>query len=207
MQKEILTPSNCKKDLAPQATEKFNPFLTAALAILFLLCSLFGFFCIGEDTEGRNNPGIVIGVILIACGIIPMAIYGIEILTAPARAKKLAQKVAPLEIEFIEDTLERAYEDVIHRYKRVEVFYVLSFKSFGKYRVPAQQHYAWSELYSMSPDGIYNTSIIDDTFYIAVRKDDPKKILWVYNAKLFELCPDETERKPCASWRDSVNLE
>lgn len=206
MQKEILTPSNCKKDLAPQATEKFNPFLIAALSMLWLLCGVTGIFSFAM--ESGDGSGITMTVMLVVMGAVPLVLYITDVLTAPARAKKLAQKVALLEIEFIEDTLERAFEDVLHRSKRVEVFYVLSFQNFGRYRVPAQQHYAWSELYSMSPDGIYNTSIIGDTFYIAIRKGDPKKTpLWVYNAKLFELCPDGTERKPRASWRDSVSLE
>ncbi|MBQ8381832.1 MAG: hypothetical protein IJX47_01360 [Clostridia bacterium] len=208
MQKEILTPSNCKKDLAPQNQNKFNPFFTTAFVMLFLLIGLLGLFLIGLDSEGGDNSGIVLGVLLIASGALPLIVYIIGTLTAPIRAKRRAEKIKSYENEFFEDTLDRAYEDMIHRYKRVDIFYVLSFKSFGRYRVPSQQHYAWSELYSMSPSGIYNTSIVGDTFYIAVRKDDPKKApLWVYNAKLFELCPDGTTRKPRASWRDSVSLE
>ena len=209
MQKEILTPSNCKKDLSPQTEAGLNPFLTIGLVMIFLMFGSIGLLVLNVENSG---VGLAAAVILIATGALPLAVYLIGALTAPIRARKLAKKVELCEIEFLEDTLVGAYENVKRHYRRyhtrIEVFYVLSFRNCGRYRVPLVQHYAWSDLYSMSPGGIYNTSILGDTFYVAVRKDDPRKTpLWIYNTKLFELAEDGTVRKPRASWKDSVYSE
>lgn len=60
----------------------------------------------------------------------------------------------------------------------------------------------------MSDRGIYNTSIPGDEFYILRWKDDRRLTpIYVFNQKLFEFCPDGTERRPRASWKYSVSLE
>ena len=127
-------------------------------------------------------------------------------------ARRLYRKIQTAGIEIVEDSLLRAYEDGeirgSGRNRRYELFFVLDFRDHGKYRLPEHQHYTWSELYAMSHRGIYNTSIPGDTFYIVrVVGDRSCKPMQVYNTKLFELCPDGTERKPRKSWRDSVSLE
>ncbi len=215
MPKEILTPSNCKKDLAPPVTKAIAPHMKTIESSTMIACIL-GFivaivlgsvFIISLSSyDNLRWLGICMGVFIMSLGIFGLLVNPVSKRIEANRAEKRAIEVKTYEIEFIEDTLEHAY--IEFRSGRNAVNYcILCFKSFGDYRVPAQQHYAWSELYSMSPKGIYVTSIIGDTFYIAIRKDDPKKTpLWVYNTKLFELCPDGTTRAR-TSWKDSVSLE
>ena len=125
-----------------------------------------------------------------------------------SKAKRLYRKIQQNGIEIVEDTLKSAYENGRYRGRRYELFYVLSFQNNGSYEIPEGQHYFWSELYSMSHRGVYNTSVVGDIFYIVRIKDDPlHEILEVYNTKLFELCPDGTEKKSRSSWRNSVRLE
>ncbi len=68
-----------------------------------------------------------------------------------------------------------------HRHKRC---WYLHFASFGKYEIMGGTHYDWSERYAMTDEGIYNTAIEGDTFYIVT--DNNKTILQVYNTKFFE---------------------
>lgn len=121
---------------------------------------------------------------------------------------RLYRKIQTADIEIVEDTLQNAYEESKMQGRRHWLFFVLEFRDHGKYRLPDYQHYTWSELYTMSKQGVYNTSIPGDTFYIVRLVGDRScKPLEVYNAKLFELCEDGTARKPRASWRDSVSAE
>lgn len=71
--------------------------------------------------------------------------------------------------------------------KHVDLFH---FSSSEWRVVPAYKHYAWSSLYAMSRQGLYNTSIEGDEFYTVVIGND-SEIAYVYNKKLFVYEPKE----------------
>ncbi|MBO5778306.1 MAG: hypothetical protein J6R82_01925 [Clostridia bacterium] len=118
------------------------------------------------------------------------------------------------ELMIVEDLLTLSYEDVEKRGGgggrhaiHVRVF-ILEFQHMGRFRVPRRPHYEWSKIYSMSDEGVYNTSTLGDRFYVVylknARKQEP---LMVYNTNLFELCEDGTAPRTGGSWKDSVSLE
>lgn len=88
--------------------------------------------------------------------------------------------------QVIADRVVGTEEDTDHIVDRTErrVGLYLRLATFGLYLIPHRKNYAWSELYYMSDDGIYNTAIDGDTFYIVTA--DNKTVLVAYNAKFFE---------------------
>lgn len=73
--------------------------------------------------------------------------------------------------------------------------HTLNFSSYGFFNVSlaneinAFKYYKWSELYSMTGEGILNTSKIGDEFYLAI--SDKDEILAVFNKKWF--CLEELD--------------
>ncbi|MBR7098477.1 MAG: hypothetical protein IKC59_03600 [Clostridia bacterium] len=70
-----------------------------------------------------------------------------------------------------------------HLYRTVPFFF---FEDVQWRVVQTLQHYEWSELYSMSYQGLKNTSIIGDKFYV-VYLDRHGDACYIYNTKLFQL--------------------
>ena len=73
--------------------------------------------------------------------------------------------------------------------KHVDLFH---FSSSEWRVVPTFKHYAWSGLYAMSQQGLFNTSIPGDEFYTVVIGND-SEIAYVYNKKLFDYQPEKKE--------------
>lgn len=70
----------------------------------------------------------------------------------------------------------------IHAAKRIHVFY---FRSGGSWRhVETETHYRWSKEFYMTPEGLENTSLAGDTFYV-IRLQDQPDVAYIYNKKLF----------------------
>ena len=64
------------------------------------------------------------------------------------------------------------------------IHYHLVFASCGKFPLRKTTYYSRSDLYQMTDEGIVNTSVEGDTFYVVT--NSKKSILMVYNTKLFE---------------------
>lgn len=62
--------------------------------------------------------------------------------------------------------------------------YILEFKSYGNYWIPARENYTKSRNYSLTDKDVFNYTTVGDTFYLVIIKK--RKILLVYNTKLFE---------------------
>ena len=203
MQKEILTVEYCKKELAPPYQSYFKPMHIVNCLLVIVASLLLGAFFAGLSGES----GKIVLAVFVGVGCLPLLIYLYILFTSPQDAKQRAERVAKRELIFVEDVLEKAYQESLGG-KHQTMVYILKFRDHGKYIIPGGQHYAWSELYAMSGYGIYNTSVSGDTFYLAVWKDDSRQIpILVYNAKFFEICEEGTQPRSGKSWRDSVSLE
>ena len=208
MQKEILTVEDCKKRLleandvySKEARSAIGRFVGFALVVSLVLISIL---CLPLSMVSGKIPIFLYLILGLLCAFVPVVLF-CAFFVDRMKAKKRYQYIEHKGIEIVEDTLKRAYEDGETRGRRYHLFYVLEFEKHGRVRVSEGKHYAWSKLYSMSDRGIYNTSVAGDTFYIVrLKGDDTRRVLEFYNAKLFELCPDGTEKKPRSSWRDSV---
>ena len=58
------------------------------------------------------------------------------------------------------------------------------FKTYGEHALDTTMHYHTSKNFTMSDDGVFNTAIIGDTFFLVLNKKE--KILQIYNTKFFE---------------------
>ncbi len=58
------------------------------------------------------------------------------------------------------------------------------FKTYGKHTLDTTMHYHTSKNFTMSDDGVFNTAVMGDTFYLVL--NEKEKILQVYNTKFFE---------------------
>lgn len=63
--------------------------------------------------------------------------------------------------------------------------YVLYFYNFGKYVIPYGKNYKWSQEYAMNAQGVYETALIGDEFYLVIINHN--KIILAYNCKFFNL--------------------
>ena len=211
MQKEVLTVEDCRKRLleaydvySQDSRLAIGRFAGFALVVSLVWISLL---CLPLGMISGKIPIWVYLMLGLLCAFVPIVLF-CAFFVGLGNAKKRYRYIEHKGIEIVEDTLKRAYEDGENRGRSYHLFYVLEFEKHGRVRVSEGKHYAWSKLYSMSHRGIYNTSIAGDTFYIVrLKGDDGQSVLEFYNTKLFELCPDGTEKKSRSSWRDSVNVE
>ncbi len=67
---------------------------------------------------------------------------------------------------------------------RLNRAYRLYFSVYGEYLIPRKKNHRWSDMHCMFDKDVYNYSVADDEFYLAVVGN--KKIVLAYNAKLFE---------------------
>lgn len=65
--------------------------------------------------------------------------------------------------------------------------HLLQFSRSGDFYIPYGTSYEWSKDYYMSDRGVFNSAIVDDTFYVVTYKKDKKQQpVMVYNTKFFE---------------------
>ncbi len=127
---------------------------------------------------GKDSPHILpinIGILLIVLWASVGILVPIQIFKDRAKIKKRA-------FQIVTDELIGYKEKKVG--PRTRRPHKLIFKSYGEYGIPSGKNYRFSERYAMSDDGVYNQSIIGDTFYLVV--DDKEKIYAVYNTKWFE---------------------
>lgn len=216
MRKESLTLADCRERVLEEndiTTARFRKtiFYWVGLSVVGSggMAAILGFplFLI-EDTM----PIWVYWLVALVC-MVPATVLLSVLFFNLAKNRKRYQKILQCGVEIVEDTLNGIHIEERYKGRQYIQVYVLTFQSNGRYKVPDKDHYQWSKLYSMSPYGIYNTSLVGDTFYIlrlkdASQKDAPQyEILEVYNTKLFELCEDGTAPRTGSSWRDSVSVE
>ena len=203
MKKEVLTLSRCREELVELQRIDRKIFVILLLCLMPMIFMMVCIYAIGYDPNVGIDPMDIFRVAF------PVAVLLFAIAYTFFYEKYRIRKVKRSELVIYEDTLVLAFDDMVRRSRRYSgVVYKLKFQYFGFFRIPERQNYAWSELYSMSDKGVYNTSILGDRFYIVCFQNDRKKRpLQVYNTKLFELCPDGTPSRSGKSWKDSVSVE
>ena len=203
MKREVLTLSQCREELVSLQRIDRRIFVILLICLMPMIFMMVGIYAVSYDP----NIGIdVADIISIAS---PVVILLFLMVFTFFYEKHRIRKMQRAELVILEDTLVLAYDDIVRRSRRYSgVVYKLQFQNLGIFRIPERQNYAWSQLYSMSDKGVYNTSIIGDRFYIVCLKNARrKKPLVVYNTKLFELCAEGTQPRTSKSWRDSVSVE
>lgn len=174
MKKEILTIEKIKHDLYFNLKSKMQDRISRYAVMTFLL-ALLGL------TLYYQTESIVIVFIL---SIFPIA-FAIILIFLFGRTKHRIDKNSFL---IVHDKVSYTGRDTRYsKYPPQDLSpYYLYFPCYGKYTVP-YFNYTWSDLYSMSYEGVYNTSIAEDEFYLIVFRTKKEKIEVVYNQKMFEL--------------------
>ena len=200
MEKEILTVENIKRDVALGAYHNFRSqtavyndrssgrnlfgkILSAAAAAIGFLIVMYAVSKFSADTVlTKGKPLLIAGGALFAVGMIAL-IYLMVI-----ECKHTAdgnRSLKEFNVAIAVDTLESSVYDYVFsgNVRR----HLLVFKSFGNYLIPNGMNYCWSDEYYMSDDGVYNTSVAGNTFYIVYyREDETRTPVMVYNTKFFE---------------------
>lgn len=121
--------------------------------------------------------------------ILPVVYYPIFYLVNTIRKRKHPDPIPRYTI--MQDTLiSITVQTIVSPYSRrntTEDVFVMHF-SVGDYRI-MHDLYRWSKDLHLSRPGLYNTSVIGNTFYVLIDRET-KDILCLYNEKFF-ICPDE----------------
>lgn len=190
MQKEIITKEIVRKQLKSEMFRFYNPI------ILFLI---FGFIILLLLTpvSYKNNPDDFLRVELITwVGFSLMVIiFGFPFYKRNKKIKNfkiVTDKLVGCEY-FKGSNLSGIFDSFSRFFSGGDGIYghTLNFSSYGFFNVGLRNakggvdYYKWSKLYSMTGEGILNTSKIGDEFYLAI--SDKDEILAVFNQKWFNL--------------------
>lgn len=173
MQKEILTRDIIKQEFRKQQIWNAKGALIAFILSIALLCFMLYLFFINliNGVESLFMIAVSLFLVFVCC----FALY------KTVKNSLLADKD---KFYITKDKLIRTEEKIVGR--RLNRPYGLYFASYGLYSVLIwKHHYSWSKLYHMSDDGIYNTALLGDEYYLVIAEE--KNILLAYNTKLFEL--------------------
>lgn len=135
-----------------------------------------------------------VAILLIAVGIAILGIGLIPILVSRRRAQNerqaKLQTVMRRQYRIVCDRLERVRHDASTylQMKSNQGSELLEFARYGSYMIPCEPHYTWSKDYHMSAEGVFNTSIEGDKFYLVIIENDGRQtIAMIYNTKFFKL--------------------
>ncbi len=178
MEKEILT----KERISDEIKNVYRWKQTIVATILFVVIAAL-FMLIGTLLYKAFRFDQLLYVLFLALvgGSLVTIIVSLVVSTYRRRrsADKNRYQVILDQLVHTEDDRDRLLDG-----NQIGLYRYLEFALFGKYEIPKRTHYAWSKLYAMSDEGLYNTAISGDTFYIVTV--DGKHPLVVYNTKLFE---------------------
>ncbi len=188
IQKELLTKDNIRKDLKLVANEvseiKSETRLTYIVPSV-LMAAILGF----------TLKSILLPIPFLAFAVYHVAIMGREAHEANLRRRTILLGELSLSVEELSHFSEEIiYEPHTHR-RSAHYHKTVKFIHFTHtaWRIPrVRYHYAWSNLYYMSTQGLENTSLVGEKFYIVSLSTD-SKIQYIYNTNLFELKKDEWE--------------
>lgn len=183
MQKEILTREKILIDLKKDIHLNLVSMIFIYPLLSAFTVALFGF--ISFSFTGSQRVAIAVAFVLTAI-ILALYIYEwIFIFIAKKQMKNLSFKISQ---DWVVDKLPKIYQT------RVSVGrpYTLVFAKSGKYAIHGGLNYHWSEMFSMDEKCVYESTDIDDDFYvISVGK---RKNVLAYNKKKFELEEQEADK-------------
>lgn len=171
--KEVLTRAAIRRDLREIYKGGIWSCIRYEIIVLIAYVALFSWFKI-FSIQNTLIFNIVI-IILFLLGVIYIALFVHKI--------HLVQKD---KYYILSDTLVGVEDknDIPHMF--LYKLYRLHFASYGVFEIPDGENYKWSLKHKMNDKDIFNYSNANDSFYLITMKDK-KKILVVYNKKLFEL--------------------
>ncbi len=177
MQKEILTKAIIEKEL-----KKFYPKNLLAGLLFFpfyaLMCFLLVFFFIlfiNLLVRDKVTLNIIAGIIFAILAVIYFQAFASSIKVM----LDIRKNNYTISTDWVVDKLPR----VISRYYNSRPN-TLVFARGGEYYIP-DNNYKWSKLYAMNDESVFNSTKIDDDFYV-VSSGKYKNIL-AYNKRMFEL--------------------
>ncbi len=172
MQKEILTREIIKKEFIYQELYGRKETFILLIVLLPLLCLILSLF------SDRTWANIVLAI--------PTSLLALLIficLHIFYESFKLCRLMKKDKFYITKDNLIRTRGKSIGGYTGHA--YTLHFASYGEYALGAEKYYKWSKLYSMSDEGVYNTALLGDEYYLVIVNGS--EILLTYNTKMFEL--------------------
>ncbi len=180
MKKAVLQNNHIQYDLLKRYSLKDLAIGVAFSLVSGGLCLLLN-DCIngfGKLTEDVMWKWIIRGVIAVAMAVM-IGLIAHRIMSMRRIAKE--RRFTVLRDRLISTTEEADRIGVDYRHVNMKF---LRFSSFGEYRIPHIHHYTWSKEFCMTPEGICNTAVNGDEFYIVTA--DHRTILTVYPAKFFD---------------------
>lgn len=198
-QKERLTEDNIKLDLLDQ----LRPFpLAVEILLVVMLLALFGLGIFHSFTVPLSKPIYYFRISAIVFFSVAFLVYIPISVYLRSRLRKKRRMVQNGDFDIVLDRLTVAgeverFKGGVHEKFNFFDFFIFDrhkyqiwfqFARYGDYYLPLTKMYRWSERYCMSSGGVTNTSLIGDSFYLVVYKNDPKHTpLMIYSTKLFEL--------------------
>lgn len=181
MKKELLTKEKIRADLLVTEKTRFWRRAQGIVdgAILVLLLSIL--LCVIVQTLWIAVP--------FACALVVLAVLFLRELNVwRARCKRVeAGDFTVGRGNYTHEDKEEVYEPHLG-HKRFSLHRTVKFWYFsnGKWRVRYDtKHYAWSDLYAMSQQGLENVTLVGDEFYTVALLGD-SDFGYVYPAKLFD---------------------
>lgn len=202
--REILTKEKCKIDLLESTKGKIGHWvimITLAATIFAYLDFIVWYY------GGRADklPGWVCPAVTVLLSIGPIVMV-IALIRQIRKNGKQRRMIRNGEFRIVEDRLEKSAQDVtcmkpdrggkgtrFNGYRRDNGLRdLLVFADYGDFFILHYDYYKWSKLYSMSPTGVFNTSLVGDSFYLVIYDGDrTNEPVMVYNAKMFDLQEEE----------------
>lgn len=181
MKKEVLTKEGIITDIKNNGyTRKGSSIYVILAVVLFLLSFIFllpVFF--GKPV----SPDLVFELLF-------FLIFSVIFIIFEIRGAKKQRSLSEPDYYIVKDKLVKVSEDdfapINKRDSHGSYVDILYFENFGNYIV-TYNNYLWSKEFYMSAQGLVNTSVCGDEFYLVIAKTEKKEILFVYNTKFFEL--------------------
>lgn len=192
MQKEILTKEKCKIDLMEATKDSLVLWveLPILIAIIFVLLEMLAWLQFGNT--GAPRWSFPAATVLLS--ILPLSMAAVLFFRYRKNAKR-RRKIQDGAFRIEQAVLIRSRQDADApteigdrggRYDHGRD--LLEFSGGGRYTIRIMDYYKWSKLCPMSADGVFNTALIGDTFYLVIYNGDGEtQPAMVYNTKLFEL--------------------
>lgn len=199
--KEILTKEKIKLDLRARLKNEIRYSFEALAAPLYVLL-IFGIMWLSERFEPKvNKLAMIIAIAFLAEGGVLSVISTVYLVRRLRRQLSEKKQCDRGEFDIVlyrlpEEVEAKGYRIKRTRRKSLEEHFIdvhngqamMKFSRYGEYWLPRGKNYRWSERYWMSNEGVFNTSIGGDIFYVVIYRHDPSRTpVMAYNTRLFEL--------------------
>lgn len=199
MKKELLTPENVKKDLrkilAAQSSRNDDLYLSFLVPISMIAVLV-----------GILFDSVWLGVLIFSLSGYSIYRWILDVRESRAKKKALQSALEKGDFSVSVETFSHVAEETVFephtspRGKAVytKAVYMFYFVGGSSWRVPlGAKHYDWSLEYSLSREGLLNTSVKGNKFFV-IRLRNFFSVSYAYPAKFFEL-GEELKKHPSPS--------